>query len=107
MEPSEELEPSFSISWETNAVGTPVLIAQGELDLAAAPSLRGNLRTIIEMGAEMVVLDLEGVSFLDSAALAALIEARTLTDVRLRAPSAVVVSLLDLTGLTEQFPLES
>lgn len=107
MEPSDELEPSFSISWETNAVGTPVLIAQGELDLTAAPSLRSNLRATIETGAQMVVLDLEGVSFLDSAALAALIEARGLAEVRLRAPSPVVVRLLDLTGLTGQFPLES
>ena len=80
--------------------GDGVLIAEGELDLAAVPALRGGLadhsRTIV---------DAEGVTFIDSSAVAALLAAhreRPDTGLRLRAPSETVQRVLRLSG-ADQF----
>jgi anti-sigma B factor antagonist len=45
----------------------------GDLDLATAPQLRDVLRQAADQGAMEVVVDLDGVGFLDSSALGALI----------------------------------
>ena len=49
----------------------------GELDIATAPDLRKRLTRAIERGARGLVIDLTAVSFMDSVAMAAIIQART------------------------------
>jgi anti-sigma B factor antagonist len=52
-----------------------VVEADGEIDLAAAPSLRERLIALINDGRQQLVVDLDGVSFLDSTGLGVLVGA--------------------------------
>lgn len=52
-----------------------LITAVGELDLATVGALRDRLCAAAEAGVERVVLDLRGVSFMDSVALAAIVRA--------------------------------
>ena len=69
--------PSFQLAEQRLASGELVLVAAGELDLATAPALRRRLDRAVDGGAKDIVLDLTGVSFIDSVAMAAIIHART------------------------------
>jgi anti-anti-sigma factor len=50
-----------------------LLAACGELDLAAAPALREWLTKMADAGARRIVLDLRGVTFIDSLSFAAIV----------------------------------
>jgi anti-sigma B factor antagonist len=54
-----------------------VLAVHGELDIATAPELRERLDAAVDGGAKRVVLDLSGVTFLDSVAIATILHVRT------------------------------
>lgn len=88
--------------------GVRVVRAVGELDASTAALLRAAVDDGFNDGASSVVLDLEGVSFIDSSGLSVLIHAYKEAkdrdgELTLRAPSAAVVRLLDMTGQTERF----
>ena len=53
-----------------------VLAVRGELDIATAPALRERLESAIKAGKHRLVIDLHGVDFLDSVALATVVHAR-------------------------------
>jgi anti-anti-sigma factor len=53
-----------------------VLAVSGELDIATAPALRERLENAIKAGKSRLVIDLHGVDFLDSVALATIVHAR-------------------------------
>ena len=55
--------------------GCTVLEVRGELDMATSPQLRQILLRLVEAGDRQVVVDLAGVSFMDSSGLGALVEA--------------------------------
>jgi anti-anti-sigma factor len=82
-----------------------VVRIRGALDVAAAPALRERLIGLLHPGLRLLVLDLSGVAYCDSAGLAVLIgtqrRARRLLGivVLLAAPSLPVAKLLRLTGL--------
>ena len=67
--------PPFALTAEPLATGL-VLTVTGELDLATAPEVRKRLIGAIEAGATAIVVDLHGVTFMDSCGLAALLHAR-------------------------------
>ena len=79
------------------------LTVTGEIDSSSAPLLREQLDTLLEGELTELVIDLSGVTFLDSAGLCVLAAAhrRAGTDVRLRvlASSRAVVRPLQITGL--------
>jgi anti-sigma B factor antagonist len=52
-----------------------VLPLKGEIDLHVSPSVTASLNTMIEKKPERFVVDLSGVTYIDSAGLAALIQA--------------------------------
>jgi anti-sigma B factor antagonist len=52
-----------------------ILPLKGEIDLHVSPSVTASLNGIIEKKPERLVVDLSGVTYIDSAGLAALIEA--------------------------------
>ena len=52
-----------------------VMAVQGNVDIHSSPELRGELKVVLESAAPRIVVDMEGVSFVDSSGLATLIEA--------------------------------
>jgi anti-sigma B factor antagonist len=53
-----------------------VIVVSGELDLQTAPALRERVDSLVAEGSRSIVLDLAGVSFLDSSGLGALLGIR-------------------------------
>lgn len=53
--------------------GVPVLEVAGEVDIYTAPKLREKLVELIDAGASRLVIDLEGVGFMDSTGLGSLV----------------------------------
>jgi anti-sigma B factor antagonist len=97
--------PAFSIDATTTAGGTSVLALGGELDMAAAASIRA---LVDAAGTRGLVLDLEAVTFVDSSALRELLHARLALAARgdrlvLAAVPRVVTRLLEITGTLELF----
>jgi len=80
----------------------------GELDLATAPWLRDHLAGIAANGAECVVVDVSGLSFIDSTGLSVLVDGwKRLRerggDLVLESPSPAVAKVLDIAGLKDVF----
>jgi anti-sigma B factor antagonist len=86
-----------------------VLAIEGELDLASAPSLKWELAEALAAGPRRIILDLAGVSFIDSTALGVLVGARRglAPDARLVLCSARadVLAVFELTGLDSTFEI--
>ena len=87
------------------------LSASGEIDSSSAPLFRHHLDALLDEGVHELVVDLCGVSFLDSAGLCVLAAAhrRALAeDVRLRvlASSRAVIRPLQITGLWDLLGVE-
>ena len=53
-----------------------VIAAWGELDIAATPDLRQRVEEALDDGTQRLLLDLGGVTFIDSIALAAIVAAK-------------------------------
>ena len=71
----------------------------GELDLAAIDDV---LHTLAELDGQTILLDLAGVTFIDSTGLRTLMAAkRDHAQLSVVNPSGVVVRLLDMTGASE------
>ena len=97
---------AYSVVRAAAPEGVVVLQLAGELDMAAAPALRGQIDAARAEGRAPVVLDLTAVTFIDSSALRELLEG----DERLRADGAqlllagirpVVARVLELTRASD------
>ena len=102
---------SYELAWrETDVPGTIVADASGELDLTNARHLEERLAELAANG-ERMVLDLNRVTFLDSAALHALFRtARRLGDGRFGialSPAAALMRTLTIVGLTDAVPVRA
>jgi anti-sigma B factor antagonist len=87
--------------------GRAVVVLRGELDLATRAPLADELQSLVAAGATSVVVDLAGVTFLDSTGLGTLLEARRLgADLSLRNPQGRVRRLLDLVMIDGVVPIE-
>ena len=87
-----------------------VLAVTGEVDVATAPRLREQLVQLVAQGHHHLVVDLEGVDFLDSTGLGVLVGA--LKRVRLQEGELTlvctqprIVKVFDITGLLKVFTL--
>ena len=89
-------------SFETEVVhlnGSVVLMVSGEIDMATAPAFRAVIEQSKSLGAAVVV-DLSGVTFMDSSGLHVLVTVHTQrVPMCVRNPSAQVDRLLTMTGL--------
>jgi anti-sigma B factor antagonist len=69
------MPPPFSIA--VSRTGRRAVVAlSGELDLAVEPELTATLEDVVAAGESIVVLDLRGLTFIDSTGIRALIEAQ-------------------------------
>jgi anti-sigma B factor antagonist len=87
---------------------TPVISVFGEIDVATAPQLRECLHAVIAQGAATVVLDLLGVTFLDSTALGVLVgglkRCRELGgELHVVVADARIMKIFEITGLDRVF----
>lgn len=87
--------------------------AKGEVDLYTSPQLRSALmRRIPKMKAGKLILDLSGVSYMDSSGVATLVEAlKAARDAKagfvLAAPSIAVMKVLQLARLDAVFEIQT
>ncbi|MEU1466125.1 STAS domain-containing protein [Streptomyces sp. NPDC005727] len=89
---------------------TVLLTLRGALDHHTSAQLTQTLHTLLRPTRPVVLLDLSGLSFIDSTGLTCLLQARrALHDVDgtidLIAPGPPVQHLLDLTGINQVFPI--
>lgn len=85
---------------------TPVLTASGEIDLASAPALEAAISEAMTPPPDQVVIDLLGITFMDSSGIGALVSAKQDnpgTEVTLVVSGGVVQKLIDITGLKGRF----
>jgi anti-sigma B factor antagonist len=90
--------------------GWTVVDIYGELDVATTPELREVLVGLVGDGATRLILDLDGVDFIDSTGLGTIISAlkRARThggDLRLVCTQARITRLFEITGLDKAVPL--
>jgi anti-sigma B factor antagonist len=88
-----------------------VVAPRGELDLDTAPALDADLRAVRDLGFETIVVDLRGLSFIDSAGVSLLLEwaataARRGHAFRLVPGADRVQLVFRLTGVLEALGLE-
>ncbi|NJN14275.1 MAG: STAS domain-containing protein [Planctomycetes bacterium] len=90
--------------------GTVVLSVQGTIDIYSSPELRGQLKSALEKQSPRIVVDMAGVSFVDSSGLATLIEALQRTHgyggkLYLCALSTAVLGVFQLANLDNIFQI--
>ncbi|HEY3195413.1 MAG TPA: STAS domain-containing protein [Candidatus Dormibacteraeota bacterium] len=89
--------------------GVTVIAPSGRLDVAGAPALKEAVNEAVKSGQPRLVIDMEGVSFVDSSGLGSVVAALKLArnssgDLRLAAPNQQVRVVLELTTLDRVFP---
>lgn len=105
-------EPAVVLDLEVVAADGQVVVSpRGEIDIASAPLLSERLDAVIPAANERLVIDLSETTFLDSTALAVLVQAYkrlgdTGAEFVLRAPSKRVGKVLAITGLDRLMTIE-
>jgi anti-sigma B factor antagonist len=98
---------TFNVSSQSDD-GVALITVNGEIDIATAPALRAELASP-HMGSTVIV-DLTGVTFLDSTALGVLVSARKTcrevgADFRLVLSEPRILKVFEITGLTSVFSI--
>jgi anti-anti-sigma factor len=91
--------------------GRVVVVLQGEADVSSRPVLHDMLRQVIAQQVGDVIIDLDEVTVVDSAAVGALAIGHQLLDVQgrkltFRSPSSVAAEVLGMFGLAESIEAE-
>jgi anti-anti-sigma factor len=103
--------PQFELQDEQSGA-RHTLALSGELDMASAPALDAAVRRICTDATEAVMLDLGGLTFMDSTGLRVVLVAKDLCERHgcefqlVRGP-AQVQRLFEVTGLVEQLPFRA
>lgn len=101
-------EGLFSVRVEEDSDDALAVHATGELDIAGAPALEHSMLHALESGAPSIVLDLTGVTFIDSMGLRVLLWAAHSDEngdsLRIRIGSAVR-RMIEMTGVERSLPL--
>lgn len=89
--------------------GITVVAPTGRLDVAGAPTLKEAISEVVKNGPPRIVIDMEGVSFVDSTGLGSVISALkqirgSQGELRLAAPNQQARVVLELTTLDRVFP---
>jgi anti-anti-sigma factor len=99
---------SLEVETRKTDSGVTVVVPSGRLDVAGAPTLKAAIGDAVKGGQARMVIDMEGVSFVDSTGLGSVIAALKLArgskgDLRLAAPNQQVRVVLELTTLDRVF----
>ena len=91
--------------------GQVVVVLRGEIDVADAAKVAASLAVVAASG-RIVIVDLEGLEFIDSSGLAALVRARQHArraggDLLLAAPQQQVLRMLAITRLIDVFTVHA
>jgi anti-sigma B factor antagonist len=103
------VDQEFQIEERSSGSG-PVIAVSGEIDVATAPQLRECLHRVIAEGNSTIVLDLLGVTFLDSTALGVLVGALKRCremggELHVVIADPRIVKIFEITGLTNVFTI--
>ncbi len=103
------MEGIFEITDEL-AAGHLIVAVVGEVDVATAPSLRTRLEQAVDDAEGALVVDLSGVTFIDSTALGVLIAVQRRSDdrglpMRLVVAEPRILKIFEITGLTDTFSI--
>jgi anti-sigma B factor antagonist len=87
-----------------------VVEVQGEVDMFTAPKLRERLVATVDQGSYRIIVDLTGVSFMDSTGLGTLVGSLKRVKehdgvLALVCSQRAVLRVLTITGLTNVFPI--
>ncbi len=98
---------SIEVDVEDQA-GAAVITVRGEVDMSTAPELQGTLSRLLDEGRTNIVVDLEGVEFLDSTGLGVMVGAhkrllRSGERLALVCTQRSIRRVLDITGLAGVF----
>ncbi|MER6346184.1 MULTISPECIES: anti-sigma factor antagonist BldG [Streptomyces] len=101
----------LSLSTETMGDRTIVRVG-GEIDVYTAPKLREQLVELVNDGSFHLVVDMEGVDFLDSAGLGVLVGGLKRVrahegSLRLVCNQERILKIFRITGLTKVFPIHT
>jgi anti-sigma B factor antagonist len=103
------VDQDFQIEERARTV-PPVIAVRGEIDVATAPQLRECLHGVVARGESTIVLDLLGVTFLDSTALGVLVGAlkrcrESGGDLHVVVADPRIMKIFEITGLTNVFTI--
>ena len=100
---------AFTVSEQRLDERTTVIAVEGELDLSTAPQLKWRLVDALDQGRSAIVVDLAGVTFMDSTALGVLVGVRRSLDVGARlgvvCTEPNVLNIFQMSGLDGAFAL--
>ena len=102
----------FSVSSERAGVGLGVVVLSGEVDIYTAPQFKECMLELLDAGVDRLVVDLSGVTFIDSTALGVLIGGVRRVRTAGGAMALVVTSrsverVLSITGLDRVFTIHA
>jgi anti-sigma B factor antagonist len=100
---------SMSEQYVIRPDGVAVVRLAGRLNMVSAGPLRKQIADLVEQGHSRVAVDLQGMEFIDSSGLGALISGLKSTrqaggDLRIAAPNAQAHLVLTLTGMDRVLP---
>ncbi|TMG59485.1 MAG: STAS domain-containing protein [Chloroflexi bacterium] len=100
---------ALEVATRTADNGITVVAPTGRLDVAGAPALKEAISEVVKNGPPRIVIDMEGVSFVDSTGLGSVISALKQVrgsqgELRLAAPNQQARVVLELTTLDRVFP---
>lgn len=100
--------PTVHVEMHLDPAGPQILVLSGELDCSNAASLQERLASIPPQSDQSLIFDLSDLRFMDSAGIAVLLNATTTaSSVSLRNPSPIIRRVLEATGLSGVFSIES
>ena len=103
----------MDLSLETREAGDRTVVAVGgEIDVYTAPQLREQLIDLVSSGNYNLIVDMEGVDFLDSTGLGVLVGGLKRVrahegSLRLVCTQERILKIFRITGLTKVFPIHA
>lgn len=109
----DELRSNVDLSLTTRTEGERTIVTVGgEIDVYTAPKLREQLIDLVSAGSYHLVVDMEGVDFLDSTGLGVLVGGLKRVrahdgSLRLVCTQERILKIFRITGLTKVFPIHN